>query len=131
MKRLLAAAAAAWLLQAPAAPAAAPQAYRTSVLAADPALYWRYGETEGTTITDASPHARHGSYVVDNFVNEGVELGRPGALADDPDTAFGKSSTYLYYGATFARRASAAGLPSGDQPRTVTGWTRFTNTVVL
>ena len=41
----------------------------------------------------------------------GVELGVPGALANEDDRAFGHGTTYLYYGAWFSRRFSAPGCP--------------------
>jgi hypothetical protein len=111
--------------------AATPSAYASAVLADNPSLFWRYGEKDGTRIADASGHGRDGEYVVDNFVNAGVSLDVSGALANDSDTAFGHGTTYLYYGAAFARLSSAAGLPSGNAPRTVEGWTRFSGSVTL
>jgi uncharacterized repeat protein (TIGR01451 family) len=119
----------------PAAPVevtGAERTYASAVVESGPSLYWRYGEPTGTLIADASGRGHDGRYVLDNFVNNGVDLGVPGAVANDPDTAFGRSrSTYHYYGATFARALNARGLPGGDEPRTVGGWVRFSNTVVL
>ncbi|MGH2899996.1 MAG: LamG-like jellyroll fold domain-containing protein, partial [Solirubrobacteraceae bacterium] len=109
----------------------APVTYLSSILADAPSLLWRYGERSGARIADSSGHGRDGRYVLDNFVNDGVLLNRPSALANDPDTAFGKADTYHYYGATFARALKADGLPGGNTERTVECWLRFSNTVVL
>lgn len=58
------------------------QTYAETVLADDPAGYWRKGEAPGsTTLVDSSGNAKNGVYL------NGVTLGVPGALAGDPDTA--------------------------------------------
>ena len=49
--------------------------------ATTPAGYWRLGETSGTTMSDSSPAANHGTYL------NGVTLGVPGALVGDTNTA--------------------------------------------
>lgn len=62
----------------------APQAkldYRSTVLADSPLVYWRLGETSGTTATDASGNARHGTY------SGSPTLGVTGALIGDTNTA--------------------------------------------
>lgn len=58
-----------------------PPAYAAAVLADHPAGYWRLGEPSGTTMTDASPNHVNGTYL------DGVALGKPGAIAGDPNTA--------------------------------------------
>ena len=55
--------------------------YSAEVLADTPAGYWRFGEASGTTLTDSSGNANHGTYV------GGVTLGAAGALVGDPNTA--------------------------------------------
>jgi hypothetical protein len=55
-------------------------AYSDAVLALSPALYWRLGESAGSTAEDASPNNRDGTYA-------GVVLGRPSLVTGDADTA--------------------------------------------
>ena len=63
-------------------PPAPKQTYAETVLADDPAGYWRKGEAPGSkTLVDSSGHANNGVYL------NGVTLGVPGALTGDPDTA--------------------------------------------
>jgi PKD repeat protein len=62
-------------------PAAPADAYGAAVHALTPDLYWRLGDTAGTTATDTSWSASPGTYRV------GYTLGQPGALATVPDTA--------------------------------------------
>ena len=50
-------------------------------------------------------------------------------MKGDDDPAFGHGTTYLYYGATFARRFTARGLPGGNAARTVEGFVRFNRNV--
>lgn len=56
-------------------------AHSSAVLALNPAAYWRFGESAGTTATDASGNARHGTY------GQGPTLGVAGLLTGDADTA--------------------------------------------
>jgi len=55
--------------------------YDTAITADAPAGYWRLGESSGTTASDASGNARHGTYV------GAVTLGQTGALTGDLNTA--------------------------------------------
>ena len=55
--------------------------YAASVLANQPVLYWRLGESSGAAAADASGHGNTGSYL------GGATLGSAGALAGDPDPA--------------------------------------------
>jgi hypothetical protein len=55
--------------------------YTDTVKADAPILYWRLGESSGTTAADASGNGRTGSY------QGTVELGQPGAINGDSDTA--------------------------------------------
>lgn len=56
-------------------------AYRALVLADNPQLYWRVGETSGTTAADASGNNRPGTY------QGGYTLAQAGALVGDADGA--------------------------------------------
>ncbi|MCL3861290.1 PKD domain-containing protein [Actinotalea sp. K2] len=56
-------------------------AYGAAVRGADPDLYWRLGESGGTTASDTSLNDSTGTY------RNGVTLGAPGALPDVADTA--------------------------------------------
>lgn len=55
-------------------------AYADEVLADSPLVYWRLGESSGTSAVDASGNGRHGTYA-------GPTLGATGLLAGDLDTA--------------------------------------------
>ena len=59
---------------------AATSRYARAVLEDEPILYWRLGESTGTTAKATA--GSDGTYSV-----VGINLGSPGALADDPDTA--------------------------------------------
>ncbi len=62
--------------------ASAAASYSSVVLADNPVGYWRFGEAPAsTTMTDSSPNANNGMYL------NGVTLGVPGALSNDPNTA--------------------------------------------
>jgi trimeric autotransporter adhesin len=56
-------------------------AYRATVLADHPVLYWRLGESGGSTAKDEVAEAGSASY------GGSVTLGQKGALFDDPNTA--------------------------------------------
>lgn len=55
-------------------------AYEDVVLADSPLVYWRLGESSGTTAVDASGNGRDGTH-------NGSTLGEPGLIAGDSDTA--------------------------------------------
>lgn len=55
--------------------------YSSEVLSDSPLLYWRLGESSGTTATDASGNARHGTYAGSHT------KGQTGLLVGDSDTA--------------------------------------------
>lgn len=59
---------------------AATSRYASTILADEPTLYWRLGESKGTTAKAAA--GSDGTYSV-----AGLALGAPGAIAGDPDTA--------------------------------------------
>jgi hypothetical protein len=57
--------------------------YSSVVLAKGPVGYWRLGDAQGPTATDASGNGYDGTYLGNpNF-------GQPGAISNDPDTAIG------------------------------------------
>jgi hypothetical protein len=65
----------------------APQGYALAILADHPVGYWRLGEASGLIARDASGNGFDGAY------QGGVTLGRPGALANDGDTAVSLDGT--------------------------------------
>jgi N,N-dimethylformamidase beta subunit-like, C-terminal/Concanavalin A-like lectin/glucanases superfamily len=97
------------------APAQQPPAttsYRDTVLAETSlAAYWRLGETSGTAATDSKGTA-NGTYV------NGVTLGAPDAIANDPNTA-----------ATFNGTNQRVSLPTLGTATdfSIEGWTNLTN----
>lgn len=93
--------------------------YAVEVLNDQPRVYWRFGETSGTTANDLSGHWLNGTY-------SAVSLGHPGALPGDPSTAMGVGQGDLNPPTTptvVAYRVSK-GLPSGAAPRTIEFWYR-------
>src|SRR5207244_2656836 len=78
-----------------------PASYESTVLADNPLVYWRLGESSGTTASDSSGHGVTGQY------QAGVTLSAPAALVGDTDTAVAST------GAGVAVTGSDAGLPSG------------------
>ncbi len=62
-------------------PTAPSDAYGKVIFQANPDLYWRLGESSGTTATDSGPSSNPGTYV------SGVTLGRPGAIIGTTNTA--------------------------------------------
>jgi hypothetical protein len=74
--------------------ARAANGYSTKVLSHNPLVYWRLGESSGTTVADSSGNNRNGTKS-----GTGVTLGQPGALDGDPDTSYdfaGGNSDYVY-----------------------------------
>ena len=63
------------------APPPPPVDYRAAVMSDAPRAYWRLGETSGLVAADQTSNGISGSYL------NGVVLGRPGAVAGDPNTA--------------------------------------------
>lgn len=66
--------------------------YAQTVLQDAPLIYWRQGDASGTTMTDSSGHARHGSYV------NTPTLGVPGLLTSDTDKAVQYAAASSQYG---------------------------------
>lgn len=61
--------------------AAAGSPYSTAILAHSPALYWRLGESSGTTAADASGNGRTGTYTA------AITLGSTSLVTGDANTA--------------------------------------------
>ena len=101
------------------AAAAAIGTYAKAVLADGPAGYWRFGESGGTALFDASPNANNGTYV------GGVDLGVPGALQRDPDSAAALDGSD-----SLAVVPDAASLDVGDT-FTIEGWIRRSSSATI
>ncbi|HET8630678.1 MAG TPA: LamG-like jellyroll fold domain-containing protein [Thermomicrobiales bacterium] len=69
---------------------ASTSAYQNTVMADEPASYWRLGEAQGTTAADSGSGGNTGRLL------GGIVLGAPGALANDPDTAMTFDGTSGY-----------------------------------
>jgi hypothetical protein len=86
--------------------------YAATVGADLPSIFWRLGESGGTTAVDASGNARNGSYS-----STGVTPGAPGALLGDADTAVALNGL-----AGSIQEASGAGVPTGATARSLEIW---------
>jgi hypothetical protein len=86
--------------------------YTAEVLADNPVLYWRLNETAGITAVDASGNNHHGTY------KGTLQIGQPGAIAGDTDTAVGFNGGSV----------DAGGILdfAGDEPYTLEAWIRPT-----
>jgi len=69
-----------------------PSFYRDVILADNPIMYWRLGETSGTVAFDESANHRDARYIHNPF------HGLPGAIANDPDTSAGFNGVNKYIG---------------------------------
>ena len=98
--------------------AATPPSYPSVILADSPLVYYRLGESSGTTAADAS-----GTGVTGTF-RATASLGTAGAVAGDSNTAVSNPD----YAAP-AVTASASSLPTGTGARTVETWLRTSATV--
>jgi hypothetical protein len=92
--------------------------YKSTVLASQPAGYWRLDERLGAlTAVDSSGHKHNGTY------HRKPHLGQPGAIAFDPDTAMGldgpKSKAYAEVPAN-----SVFSVPTSGKGLTVEVWLR-------
>lgn len=96
--------------------ALASSAYETAVLADSPSVYYRLGESSGTTAVDDSGNGNDGTY------QSSATLGATGALTGDSDTAVSFDGS-TQDGVT----ASGAGLPSGSSARTMEMWFKTTS----
>jgi RHS repeat-associated protein len=100
-----------WKLAAPTV-AGSSQVYRSAVLGAGPAGYWRLGEPAGATQAADEVNDGPGSY-------SGVTLGAAGPFQDETAASFNGSSSYL---------TLPAGLVSGKGNQSVSLWFKTTAT---
>lgn len=90
--------------------------YQQSVLADNPSVYYRLGETPSATVAaDSSGNGVDGSYAA------AATLGVDGAIAGSSDTAASTDGTGPI------ATASDSSLPAGSSARTVEGWIRIPN----
>jgi hypothetical protein len=77
--------------------------YASEVATDSPVLYWRLGESSGTTATDSSGNGRDGTYA------GSPTLAVAGLLAGDADTAvsFDRTDDYVSYASTVLSNSSA------------------------
>ena len=103
--------------------------YVNMVMADNPAAYWRFGESSGTTARDQvgpGPNGRNPLQYQKVGVGAGrYSLGAPGALAGDPDTSVqlnrgGGGFFPDSYGRAYA--PTTTGLPTGNSALTFEAW---------
>lgn len=92
----------------PAAAFAAPPAFQSAVTANSPYLYYRLGESSGTTAADSSGNSRDGTYL------NSPTLGVPGALSGDTAATFSASSQQAVTTANAAGFGSLMGNASWE-----------------
>jgi hypothetical protein len=90
--------------------------YSGAILADAPNIYYRLGESSGTTASDSSGNGHNATYA-----SSGVSLGAAGAIVNDTDTAITLNGTT---GAV--QEASGAGVPTGFANRSVEAWFKTT-----
>jgi hypothetical protein len=90
--------------------------YSGAILADAPNIYYRLGESSGTTVSDSSGNGHNATYAA-----SGVTLGAAGAIVNDTDTAITLNGTT---GAV--QEASGAGVPTGFANRSVEAWFKTT-----
>ena len=87
------------------------------IKASNPVLYWRLGDTSGTTATDSSSAANNpGTYT------GGYTLGQTGAITGDTDKAVLLNGTTGY-----VQNAAPKNLPTGASARSVEVWFKTTS----
>ena len=91
--------------------ALATSAYESAVLGNSPAIYYRLGESSGSTAHDDSTHGVDGTY------GGSVTKGVTGAIAGDSDTAITTASS----GAAVTY-SGGSGLPTGNASRSAEMW---------
>jgi hypothetical protein len=103
--------------------------YVDTVLADNPAAYWRFGESSGTVARDQigpGPNGRNPlQYQQVGTGTGGYTLGASGAIVGDPDTAvqFNRGGTGFFpdsYGRAYA--PTTTGLPTGNSALTFEAW---------
>jgi hypothetical protein len=90
--------------------------YAATIAVDTPAIFWRLGESSGTTAVDASGFTHNGTYAA-----TGVALGGAGALVNDTDTAVTLDGV-----AGAIQETSGAGAPVGSSARSVEVWFKTT-----
>jgi RHS repeat-associated protein len=93
-------------------------AYRTSVTAPSPLLYWRLNEASGTSAADSSGSGRGGTYAA-----TGVTLAASGAISNDHDPAVILATTGYV-----ERTSPGSALNIGSGSFTVDAWAKSSNT---
>jgi hypothetical protein len=86
--------------------------YSGAILADTPNIYYRLGESSGTTASDSSGNGHNAAYAA-----SGVTLGVPGAIVNDGNTAITLDGT-----AGYVQEVSGAGVPTGFANRSVEAW---------
>jgi hypothetical protein len=90
--------------------------YSGAILADAPNIYYRLGESSGTTASDASGNGHTATYAA-----SGVTLGVAGAIVNDTDTAITLNGT-----TGSVQETSGAGAPTGFANRSVEAWFKTT-----
>lgn len=109
------------------APNAPADPYGASVYGLDPVLYWRLGETTGSTAADSGRDQAHGTYVASG--SSGIARGEPGALAgvNNPAVRFTSSKSFL--GSWNNRQIVVSSRQySGPSTYAIEGWFKTTST---
>ena len=91
--------------------------YADTVLADAPEVYWRLGETAGTTAADRSGHGH-----IATFASPAEQRTRTGALVGDADAAVADGRVWYASSYNLLSVASASGLPGGASARTLEAW---------
>jgi hypothetical protein len=91
--------------------------YSGAIQADAPNIYYRLGESAGTTARDSSGHGNNGA-----FSASGVTLGVAGAIVNDTDTAITLDGTN-----GFVQETSGGGVPTGFANRSVEAWFKTTS----
>ena len=91
--------------------------YSGAILADVPNIYYRLGESAGTTATDSSGNGNNGTYSA-----SGVTYGVAGAIVNDANTAI-----TLDGAAGSVQETSGAGVPTGFANRSVEAWFKTTS----
>jgi RHS repeat-associated protein len=91
--------------------ALATSAYETDVLGDSPSIYYRLGDSSGTTATDSSGNSYNGTY------GGSTTLGVSGAITSDGDTAVSQGST-----GTPVTYTGGSGISTGNASRSAEVW---------
>jgi len=107
-------------------PAAPADAYGAAIYGLDPILYWRLGDTTGSTAKDSGRQASPGTYSTVGSAN--IQRGQAGALANVDDTAIRFTSSQGADG-TWSNRQSVVSQRQYASPTSfaVEGWFKTTS----